>query len=193
MNFLLALGSLIFLISSVYFLFFFKKKLNSAFFVSFITLISYLVMLEGSFITSGLSWTRWIGYAFSCSLLIYVISKKLNLPYSKQISNIFLNIIVMITGTFASINSNEYKWYFFIISTLAYSKLIHEIFNSKSKKLKNISNYIIYGWSVFPLVFLISNEGLNFIIVEVSVFIYLILDFFTKIVFYIKDKEFSKN
>jgi len=193
MNFLLALGSLIFLISSVYFLFFFKKKLNSAFFVSFITLISYLVMLEGSFITSGLLWTRWIGYAFSCSLLIYVISKKLNLPYSKQISNIFLNIIVMITGTFASINSNEYKWYFFIISTLAYSKLIHEIFNSKSKKLKNISNYIIYGWSVFPLVFLISNEGLNFIIVEVSVFIYLILDFFTKIVFYIKDKEFSKN
>ena len=89
MNFLLALGSLIFLISSVYFLFFFKKKLNSAFFVSFITLISYLVMLEGSFITSGLLWTRWIGYAFSCSLLIYVISKKLNLPYSKQISNIF--------------------------------------------------------------------------------------------------------
>jgi len=189
MNFLLALGSLIFLISSIYFLFFFKKKFNSAFFVSFITLISYLVMLEGSFVISNLFWTRWLGYAFSCSLLIFVISKKLSLSFSKQINNVLLNILVMVTGALASVNTNEIKWLFFIISSLAYAKIVYEIFSTKSKKLKTIGNYIIYGWSVFPVVVLISNEGLNFIQVELSTAIYLILDFFTKIIIYIKNKD----
>ena len=187
MNFLLSLGSLIFLISSIYFLYSSKKKFNSAFFVCFITFISYLIMLEGSFIVSELLWTRWLGYAVSCSLLIFVIAKRISLAYFKQVTVIFLNIIVMITGTLSSLNTGEFKIYFFMISSVAYSILLFEIFKSKSKKLKPIAPFILYGWSAFPLVFILSNEGLNIISSSLSVLLYLILDTFTKVIFYLKN------
>lgn len=186
MNFILSLGCLLFFISSAYFLIKFKSKINSAFFVSFITLISYLVMLEGSFISSGNYWTRWIGYAFSCSLLIFIISQKVGLNYSKQISVVILNILVMITGALSSTSEGTYKWLFYVISSLAYIKVIYEIYKTKSKNLKIFSPFIIYGWSVFPIIFLFSNEGLGIISAWPAAAIYLLLDAYTKIYFYFK-------
>ncbi len=193
MNFLLSLGSLIFLASSVYFLYYSKKKFNSAFFVSFITLISYLIMLEGSFIVSELLWTRWLGYAVSCSLLIFVIAKRIGLDHFKQVTVIFLNIIVMVTGALSSVNINEFKILFFVIGAVAYCILLFEIFKSKSKKLKPIAPFILYGWSAFPIVFIISNEGLNIISSSLSLIIYLFLDVVTKVIFYLKNDLSTKE
>jgi bacteriorhodopsin len=193
MNFLLSLGSLIFLISSIYFLYSSKKRFNSAFFVSFITLISYLIMLEGSFIVSELLWTRWIGYAVSCSLLIFVIAKRIGLSHFKQVTVIFLNIIVMVTGALSSVNTDEFKILFFVIGAVAYCILLFEIFKSKSKKLKPIAPFILYGWSAFPIVFILSNEGLNLISSIISVLLYLILDIITKVVFYHKNDLGTKE
>jgi len=187
MNFLLSIGSILFLVSSVYFLYNSKKKFNSAFFVSFITLISYLIMLEGSFIVSELLWTRWIGYAVSCSLLIFVIAKRIGLNHFKQVTVIFLNIIVMITGALSSVNSDEFKILFFVIGSVAYCILLIELFKSNSKKFKPLAPFILYGWSAFPIVFIISNEGLSIISSSFSILIYLFLDLFTKVVFYLKN------
>jgi len=187
MNFLLSIGSIIFLATSVYFLYNSKKRFNSAFFVSFITLISYLIMLEGSFIVSELLWTRWIGYAISCSLLIFVIAKRIGLDHFKQVTVIFLNIIVMVTGALSSVNTDEFKILFFVIGAVAYCILLYEIFKSNSKKLKPLTPFILYGWSAFPIVFIISNEGLNIISSSISILIYLFLDVITKVVFYLKN------
>ncbi len=187
MNFLLSIGSIIFLATSVYFLYNSKKRFNSAFFVSFITLISYLIMLEGSFIVSELLWTRWIGYAISCSLLIFVIAKRIGLDHFKQVTVIFLNIIVMVTGALSSVNTDEFKILFFVIGAVAYCILLFEIFKSNSKKLKPLAPFILYGWSAFPIVFIISNEGLNIISSSISILIYLFLDVITKVVFYLKN------
>lgn len=188
MSTILTLGIFLFTISSIYFILKPKTGFNSAFLVSFITLISYLIMLEGSFVTNNLYWTRWIGYGISCSLLVYEISKRVGLDINKQISNIFLTVIVMFTGALSSVSLNEYKWAFFAISSFAFGKLLYEIYSSKSKNLPLLNPYILFGWCVFPVVFLLSNEGLNLITVETSAIIYLVLDLFTKIVFYLSKK-----
>jgi bacteriorhodopsin len=188
MSAILTSGIILFAISSIYFILKPKTGFNSAFLVSFITLTSYLIMLEGNYVTNNLYWTRWIGYGISCSLLVYEISKKVGLDISKQISNIFLTAIVMFTGALSSVSVNEFKWSFFAISSFAFGKLLYEIYNSKSKNLSSLNPYILFGWCVFPVVFLFSNEGLNLINVETSAIIYLFLDFFTKIIFYIQQK-----
>jgi len=188
MSTILTLGIILFAISSIYFIIKPKEGFNSAFLVSFITLTSYLIMIEGNFVTNDLYWTRWIGYGISCSLLVYEISKKVGLDVSKQISNIFLTVIVMFTGALSSVSVNEYKWAFFAISSIAFGKLLYEIYNTKSKNLAALTPYILFGWCVFPIVFLFSNEGLNLITVETSAIIYLFLDLFTKIIFYIQQK-----
>lgn len=191
MSAILTSGIILFTISSIYFIFKPKSGFNSAFFVSFITLISYLIMLEGSFVTNNLYWTRWIGYGISCSLLVYEISKRVGLDIYKQISNIFLTVIVMFTGAFSSVSVNEYKWAFFAISSIAFAKLLYQIYNTKSKNLGSLTPYILFGWCVFPVVFLFSNEGLNLISLEISAAIYLFLDLFTKIIFYLRKKEWD--
>lgn len=189
MSTILTLGSLLFVISSIYFLINPKKGLNSAFFVSFITLVSYLIMLEGRFVTNNSYWTRWVFYGISCSLLAYEISKKVGLDLTKQISNIILTVIVMFTGALSSVSTGQFKWYFFVISSVAFIKFLLEIFNTKSKALRQLSPYIFFGWCVFPIIFLISNEGLGFLSFEIAAAIYLLLDFGTKIVFYIQQSR----
>jgi len=49
---------------------------------------------------------------------------------------------------------------------------------------KSISPFLWLGWSVFPIVFFLSPEGYGIIGVGISMIIYLILDIYTKIMFY---------
>jgi bacteriorhodopsin len=186
MTTILTLGVITFAISSLYFTIKPKEFFNSAFLVSFITLISYLIMLQGGFVTNDLYWTRWFIYGISCPLLAFEISKNLGLDLSKRIFNVFLTIIVMLTGALSSINEGNYKLAFFIISSIAFCILILEFYKTKSKMLKSLTPYIIFGWCVFPLVFILSNEGMiNLIPLQIAAAIYLALDIFTKIIFYI--------
>lgn len=85
----LILGIIIFTISSIYFIIKPKKPFNSAFLVSFVTLISYIVMLQGSFVEFDLYWTRWLFYGISCPLLAFEISKRVGLDIPNRIFNLF--------------------------------------------------------------------------------------------------------
>lgn len=164
-----------------------KAGFNSAFLVSFVTLVSYVVMLQGKFAINDIYWTRWFVYGISCPLLAFEICKRVGLDLNKSIFNVFLTAIVMITGALASASAGDYKVAFFIISTAAFVKLIWSFYQTKSEYLKNLTPYIALGWCVFPIVFILSNEGLaNLISVQNAAAIYLALDIFTKIVFYIQ-------
>lgn len=160
MSLTLTLWLIVFSISSVYFLINPKKGFNSAFLVSFITIISYLIMLEGRFVQNDLYWTRWVFYAFSCSLLSLEISNKIGLDNPKKVYNIFLTSLVMITGALSSVSVGNFKFAFFAISSIAFVILMYNFYKTASKALQTISPYIIFGWSVFPVVFLLSSEGI---------------------------------
>lgn len=185
MSTILLLGIITFILSSAYFTIKPKQGFNSAFLVSFVTLISYIVMLQGKFATNDIYWTRWLVYGISCPLLAFEISKRVGIDLNKSIFNVFLTAIVMITGALASASAGDYKIGFFVLSTIAFVKLIWSFYNTKSDVLKTLTPYII-GWCVFPIVFIFSNEGVNNLIaVQNAAAIYLVLDIFTKIVFYI--------
>jgi bacteriorhodopsin len=189
MSTILILGVIIFIISSIYFTVKPKQGFNSAFLVSFITLVSYIVMLQGKFATYDIYWTRWFVYGISCPLLAFEISKRVGLDLNKSIFNVFLTAIVMITGALAATSSGNYKVAFFVLSCIAFAKLIWSFYQTKADSLKTLTPYII-GWCVFPLVFIFTNEGINNLIsVQNAATIYLALDIFTKIVFYVQHSK----
>ena len=188
MTTILLAGILIFACSSLYFWLTSKKEFNSAFLVSFITLISYIIMYEGRFLIgdsdTGLYWTRWVFYGLSCALLTHDISKQLNIAKGIQWLAVALTPIVMFTGALASVYSGTYKWIWFVISSVAFLAIAKIYYSTKSAELPRISIYFLFGWSVFPLVFLLSPEGLNIITNPFAGIAYLVLDLFTKIIFY---------
>lgn len=181
------LGAFIFLISTLYFQSR-EKGFNFAFFVSLVTFISYVIMAQGNYVFDSPSgepiyYTRWIFYALSCGLLMYEIAHKTGMSKEDTVENIFLTIIVMLTGAYAAINPDMYKWIFFVISSFAYALLVRNVLNSTSKKTRWIENYIIYGWTLFPVAFLIAPAGIDIMTAMTANFAYLILDIYTKIIF----------
>jgi hypothetical protein len=93
------LGALIFFVSAV--MFASKRKqqsFHSAFFVSAITCVSYVFMLQ----FPDLVWVRWLGYVFSCTTLVWVIGRYISLSQDYLLSVMFLTPLVMVTGALAS-------------------------------------------------------------------------------------------
>ena len=188
-------GMVLFALSSAYF-YMTKKgsgKLNSAFLVSFVTLASYALMWQGNLVGSSASgepiyWTRWIFYAISCSLLMLEIARVKSIKGSGSVTElIFLNVIVMGTGVLAAVSSGLGRWIFFAISSVAY--LIQISMVLKKKEAKWVDTYIYLGWTGFPIVFLLAPTGLGVIGPGLAMGLYLVLDFYTKIMFNLQLKE----
>ena len=194
------MGMILFAISSVYFLFFgrIKNGLNSAFLVSFITLISYAIMWQGGVSVTTISKigepimsTRWLFYGVSCTLLMLEILKLKGIKGEKLVELLYLTVIVMFTGFLAARDLTLFKWIYFAISSVAYILLIMPILAVKSNEGRWINTYIFFGWTLFPIVFFIAPEGLGLISAMVANLLYLALDFYTKIIFNIQLKSKS--
>ena len=186
-------GLLIFAISSVYFYFAGKGKngLNTAFLVSFITLISYVLMWQGNLtvITSAgepIYWTRWLFYGLSCTLLMLEIAQLKSIQGGSRVQLLYLTAIVMGTGVLAARDLSALRWVHFVISSVAYILLVLQVLSVKSKGSGWAHTYIYFGWTVFPIVFLLAPTGLGLIGAAVANLLYLLLDIYTKIVFNIQ-------
>lgn len=189
-NIIFIAGMVIFFISGIYFYFLNKNKkvFNSALLISLITLISYILMWQGSLKTVTLAgepifWTRWLFYIFSCTLLMFEISKSKDMNNSDSIELIFLTAIVMFTGFLAAWNITNVKWIYFAISSIAYVLLLIKILTNKKERSGWINIYIYFGWTLFPLVFILAPTGIGIINSGLSNLFYLVLDIFTKVVF----------
>jgi bacteriorhodopsin len=195
MELVLQLGIGVFSLSSLWFLNLEKgKAFKSGFLVSFITLISYILMFEGGLLgvsSSGadLYWTRWFMYGFSCSLLMYTICQDLKFDREKTMMQIYLTVIVMMSGALASVMEGFFMLAVFGVSTIAYIMMIAPILKSKAEKAKFVKPFILLGWSIFPIFFILSPEGYGLIANVVAAWAYLVLDFGTKIVFYQLDES----
>jgi len=190
-NFILLSGLLLMIFFT--FLFFYLRyknyKFDLAFLVAAITSFSYLLMFQGSFVTEfyePIYYTRWIFYAASCSLLLVSIVNYLKIHKEKLMLLAPINVLVMLTGAMAAITTDNYRWAYFLLSSLFYIFLLLLLFENyqNNKKYKKILMYIFFGWNVFPVVFLMAPEGFGLICSFTATVLYLILDLFTKIVFY---------
>jgi len=190
-NTIFIIGFVIFALSSAYF-FVTKSKpgvLNSAFLVSFVTLASYTLMWQGSFVAQSpdgqpIYWTRWLFYAISCSLLMLEIARVKGITSKSKIAElIFLNVIVMGTGTLAAVSSGLGKWILFLLSSIAYMIQILPLLKVNTEKSKWVNTTILLGWTGFPIVFFLAPTGLGLFGSATAMGLYLVLDVYTKIIF----------
>jgi len=197
LNQVFLVGLVIFALSSIYFYFEGKKKgLNSAFLVSFITLISYVLMWQGDLtVVTGagqpIFWTRWLFYALSCTLLMVEIAKLKGIQGGGLVELLYLTAIVMFTGFLAARDLSAVRWVHFVISCVAYTLLIIKVLSGKIAESQWVNSYIFFGWTVFPIVFLLAPTGLSLIGAGLANLLYLALDFYTKIIFYIQSTRTS--
>jgi sensory rhodopsin len=190
LNFVFLTGLLVFAVSSAYFCFAGKTKngLNSAFLVSFVTLISYVLMWQGDLtvVTAAgqpIYWTRWLFYALSCTLLMVEIAQLKGIEGGRLVQLLYLTAIVMFTGFLAARDLTAIRWVHFAISSVAYILLVVKVLSVKAQGAQWISGYIFFGWTVFPIVFLLAPTGLGLIGAAMANLLYLLLDIYTKIVF----------
>lgn len=191
MQTLFTVALIIFSISTLYFFFAKHKDFNTPFLVSFVTVASYTLMLEGSFALVSTAnvpiyYTRWIFYGVSCTLLIYEIARLLAKSQMETVQLLYLTAIVMLTGALSSYYNDTFMLAFFVISTFAFVFILKDVLFSEARYGSAINKYMLVGWMGFPLVFLLSPEGFGVIDNFYAALIYLLLDVFTKIVFYLE-------
>jgi len=190
MNTILIASAVIFSLASVYF-FLNRNKFGSDFpwLVSFITVISYLVMsmnINLGASPSEMLWTRWVGYIISCTILTVSMVEIFNIVGKKKIVALISTPLVMIIGVLAAVASNTtFFVIFFVLATIPFILLMSIFQQQATPKNSYVLNYLYYGWMAFPIIFLLSPETFS-IVPSLSVILigYLIADFFTKIVFY---------
>jgi len=183
-------GIAVFSVAATYFLFTRHKAFNSAFLVSFITIISYVLMHEGSLATVGAGEgavyaTRWAFYALSCTLLMYEIGKILGKQTDEIVFLLYLTAIVMLTGAVSAYYGGGYMLAFFAISTIAYLRLIYPLLTADSPHRAAVAKYILLGWTGFPVAFILAPDGFGLIGATSAAIAYLVFDIFTKVLFYI--------
>ena len=193
LNFSLWTGLLLFGLSSIYFYFSGRKKpgLNSAFLVSLITLISYVLMVQGNLtvVTADgepIYWSRWLFYGLSCTLLMFEIAQAEGIQGGERAQWLYLTAIVMGCGVLAARDLTAVRWAFFGIGALAYLLLIVQVLPIRSPASRWMRTYIWLGWTLFPIVFLLAPTGLGLIGAAAANLLYLLLDIYTKIAFNIQ-------
>jgi len=190
LNLVFVAGLVIFAASSLYFYATAKNKngFNTAFLVSFITLISYVLMWQGNFTVTTqagepIYWTRWLFYGLSCTLLMYEIAQLKGMQGQRLAQLLYLTAIVMFTGFLAARDLSVVRWVHFAISSVAYVLLVSNILSVSTAASGWVNSYIFFGWTVFPIVFALAPTGLGLIGAALANLAYLLLDVYTKILF----------
>jgi bacteriorhodopsin len=191
LNIIFLIGALAFAAASVYFWLSDDKEFNSPLLVVAVTTLSYLVMLEGGlaieqFDGAVIHWSRWAGYGLSCPLLFYVVASGIK-SFQRRLTLTALMSLVMITGAFAAAWSGWFFWAGFVLSSFFFAVTLIELYEySDEKSLRPMHKYVWFGWFIFPVVFLIGPSGLYVVSAAVVALAYLLLDIYTKIVFYVE-------
>jgi sensory rhodopsin len=193
LEWVLLAGMLIFAVSSACFWFWGRNRsgLNAAFLVSFVTLISYVLMWQGDLTVvteegEPILWTRWLFYGGSCALLIYEIAQLKRIQGERLVQLIYLTVLVMFAGYLAARDLSDVRWIHFAISSVAYMLLVTQVLSARSPESNWVNSYIYLGWTIFPIVFAVAPTGLGLIDAALANLLYLLLDFYTKIVFNIQ-------
>ena len=185
------IGAVIFGLFSFFFLLLGKEKqlFGTEFFISFITTISYALMSIGIATTISLNdqtiyWSRWLFYLTACPLLMYDVAKILHIADREYPKIAIFTCLTMFNGFLASYIVTSSKWIFFGFSSIAFICLLYIILQGKTNPaFRSLKPFIIFSWSLFPVVFLLAPTGLEVLDTIVSETMYLVLDVVTKLFF----------
>jgi sensory rhodopsin len=136
-------------------------------------------------------WTRWLFYGLSCTLLMLEIGQLKGIRGEELAQLLYLTAIVMLTGFLAARDLSAVRWIHVIISSVAYILLVIQVLGVKTAGSGWVSSYIFFGWTLFPIVFLLAPTGLGLIGAAVANLLYLALDVYTKIIFNVQLRSSS--
>jgi len=129
-------------------------------------------------------WSRWLFYCGACSLLMYDTAKVQKIPNSDYPKMAILTILTMFNGFLASYTVISFKWVFYILSSVAFLGLLYIVLQGQDNPdFKSLKLFVLGGWTLFPIVFLLAPTGLEILTTTTSEASYLLFDFITKIVF----------
>ncbi len=193
------LGLIIMLGASLWFHFNQKQDQNytTATLVAVTTALSYATLYSRVMVvvqSDVIYYSRWLFYILSCSLLMYTIANYLKLKTEQLLPLLYFNGLVMLSGTLAAVLQGPIKWVIFCLGMFFFTLQLSVLYNKQksTRKVKLVTTYIIFGWSLFPVVFLLAPEGLGLINNLAAACLYLVLDIFTKIIFYLHLTKVSK-
>lgn len=165
-------------------------------FVVFLAFISYLLMLFASLYSTeeNVTLIRYVEWFITTPLLLLDLALIAQLKFRTIYLMIFLDLLMIILGLAAVYSSNLYlKYTLFILSTGAMIALFYILFNPKHKSphldektLKKSNDANIYTtvlWSLYPLVWIMSNQGLEIFSTSHATLAYMILDVLAKAAF----------
>ncbi|MFP4644626.1 MAG: bacteriorhodopsin [Spirochaetales bacterium] len=183
-------GMVLFALSSVYFSLSWRHEFNTAVLVNVVTLLSYLLLLEGSFVSLSPDgqpqfFPRWILYGLSHSLIAYQMTRLLGKTPDERTFLLFLSATTMGTFALASHFHGEWMTVFFAIATVLQLGFVRRTLKTVAEYRGVVANYLWLAWSAFPVVFLISPEGIAAVSTAVAAWLFLLSDLVTKIVFYV--------
>jgi sensory rhodopsin len=116
-------------------------------------------------------------------LLMYEIGQVKGVSGERLVQLMALTFIVMLTGFLAARDLGPVRWAHFVISSVAYALLVRHVLSARRPEGQWVNRYVFFGWTVFPLVFLLAPTGFGLIGAAVANLLYLLLDIYTKIVF----------
>ncbi|MDA0207988.1 MAG: bacteriorhodopsin [bacterium] len=162
---------------------------RSALAVTSATTVASLVLFSGAVWIGDLSPFRWLFYIVSCSVLMMTIMKVLSVKKENKTPILILNGLVMLTGAIASFfrQNEDMMLAFFVLGGVFFLMQLMLLAENNAKKStsKMVWTYILAGWCAFPLVFVLSPEAFSIIDAAIAAILYLALDIFTKVGFYI--------
>ena len=193
-------GAVLFAVASIYFLIPIKEKpeFSTEFFISFITTTSYALMSTGIATTTApngqtIYWSRWLFYMIACSLLMYDTAKALKIPDNEYPWMLLLTWLTMFNGFLSSYITTSSRWIFYILSSLAFLGLLYKVVQGEDNpRFKSLKTFVLVGWTLFPVVFILAPTGLSLINTVSAETGYLLLDFATKIVFGVLTSRIKK-
>jgi sensory rhodopsin len=114
---------------------------------------------------------------------MYEVAQVKGIRGESLVQALYLTAIVMVTGFLAARDVSAARWIYFAISSVAYVLLLVQVLSTESAGSRWIDNYVIFGWSAFPVVFLLAPTGIGLIGAGLANLAYLLLDIYTKIIF----------
>jgi len=120
---------------------------------------------------------RYADWLFTTPLLLYTYYKLAeNNGYVSNFKPLFVSVVAMIVlGYISEKSNNSVQWY--VVSMIPYLYILYEITNiqkhfdqKQMKSHKDLGNFFIYGWAVYPLGFFLNSEY-KYIIYNIGDFI----------------------
>ncbi|MGC9309040.1 MAG: bacteriorhodopsin, partial [Thermoplasmatota archaeon] len=116
--------------------------------------------------------------------LMYDVAKILHIADREYPKIALFTCLTMFNGFLASYIVTSSKWIFFGFSSITFIGLLYIILQGKNNPaFRSLKPFIIFSWSLFPVVFLLAPTGLEVLDTIVSESLYLILDVVTKLFF----------